>query len=58
MEGLPEQAWYYKNILESLRIQIESKKLESRNGDVIKQFNQIFQQLQQVVTYLFDGEDG
>lgn len=56
--GLPEQAWYYKNILESLRIRIESKKLQSCNEDVIKQFNQIFQQLQQVVTYLFDGVDG
>lgn len=55
--GFSEQAWYYTNILESLRTQIESRKLQSCNGDVIKQFNQLFQQLQQVVTYLFDGED-
>ncbi|MCG9127014.1 HD domain-containing protein [Candidatus Poribacteria bacterium] len=56
--GLSEQAWYYKNILESLRIQIQSKKYQQDCEDVKRQFNQIFQQLHQVVTYLFDGEDG
>lgn len=56
--GFPEQSWYYKNILESLRTGIERMKLQSCNGDVIQQFTQLFQQLQQVVTYLFNGEDG
>lgn len=56
--GLEAQAWYYQSILESLRIHIASEKTENCDGDAIEQFNLIFQQLQQAVMYLFDGEIG
>lgn len=54
--GLEGQAWYYQSILESLRTHIESNKLEARDETAQDQFDIIFQQLQQAVKYLFDGE--
>lgn len=55
--GVEEQSWYYKSVLESLRTQIEGNKAQSCVNDGMKQFDQIFQQLQHVVQYLFDGEN-
>lgn len=52
--GLEAQAWYYQSILESLRTHIDKK--VSCDGIVQKQFKIIFQQLQQAVMYLFEGE--
>jgi len=54
--GLEAQAWYYQSILESLRTHIERYKKVSCDGTVQEQFNVIFEQLQQAVMYLFEGE--
>ena len=54
--GAEAQAWYYRSVLESLRIHIKSDKAGATNGVVQKQFNVIFQQLQQAVVYLFEGK--
>lgn len=52
--GLEAQAWYYQNILESLRLHFGKNKSEKKNNQTNKQFNTIFLQLQQAVNYLFD----
>lgn len=53
--GIEAQEWYYRSVLDSLRTQKESKKKGLNNGVVQKQFNIIFEQLQQIVMYLFEG---
>ncbi len=54
--GLEAQEWYYRSVLDSLRTQKESKIKDSNSGVVQKQFNFIFEQLQQVVMYIFEGQ--
>ena len=53
--GKEAQSWYYRSILESLRLHINRKETDKRDIATIEQFNTIFLQLQQAVTYLFDG---
>lgn len=54
--GLEAQAWYYRSILESLRTHITSNNMAFCDGTVQKQFEIIFQQLQQAVLSLFNKE--
>ena len=52
--GEEAQKWYYRSVLESLRIQKEDRNIGTCNRVVQKQFNLIFHQLQQAVMYLFE----
>lgn len=55
--GVEAQSWYYQSVLESLHITKESDHSDIDNLDSQKQFHLIFQQLQLVVTYLFDSRE-
>ncbi len=52
---LEAQSWYYRSIMESLRLHINRKETEKREKATMEQFNTIFLQLQQAVNYLFDA---
>ena len=54
--GLEAQAWYYRSILESLRTHITSNNMAFCDVPIQKQFEIIFQQLQQAVLSLFNKE--
>ena len=51
--GVEAQSWYYQSILDSLHTQIQLNK----NTETQKQFQSIFIQLQQAISYLFDEKE-
>ncbi len=55
--GVEAQSWYYQSILNSLHTQIELIDNNCNNRDTQKQFQLIYQQLQQAVAYLFVDEE-
>ncbi len=52
--GIEAQEWYYRSVLNSLRIQIEYEKTDSDKRVDWEQFNLIFEQLHLAVNYLFE----
>lgn len=51
--GVEAQSWYYRSILDSLNTQINLIDDEINTTVTLKQFQSIFDQLQQAITYLF-----
>ncbi len=52
--GIEAQEWYYRSVLNSLRIQIEYEKTDLDKRVDWEQFNLIFEQLHLAVNYLFE----
>lgn len=55
--GVEAQSWYYQSILDSLHTQIQSIHNINKNTETQKQFQSIFIQLQQAISYLFDEKE-
>ena len=51
--GYDAQSWYYCSILNSLNVHRKSNTITECDNNTIEQFGHFFQQLKQIVTYLF-----